>query len=79
MPQSLYAGLERPEVPLDEARERWISELQFLRALRRAEFEEIPAGEAAGRVTSQSVTAVRLPSATGNSSPAPAARTIRRK
>jgi putative molybdopterin biosynthesis protein len=57
MPQSLYAGLERPEVPLDEARERWISELQFLRALRRAEFEEIPAGEAAGRVTSQSVTA----------------------
>jgi len=57
MAQARVAGTERQEVPLDEARERWISELHFLRALRRTDSEEIPAGEAAGRVTSQAVTA----------------------
>ena len=45
------------EVPLDEARERWLSELHFLRALHRVDSEEIPAAEASGRVTSQPVTA----------------------
>lgn len=50
-------GHELNEVPLDEARERWLSELQFLRAMRRMDSEEIPVAEAAGRVTCQAVTA----------------------
>lgn len=44
-------------VPLEEARERWLSELEFLGASRLMGSEEIPVVEARGRVTSHPVTA----------------------
>lgn len=57
MAEGRVVGHELHEVPLDEARERWISELHFLRALRRMDSEEICAAEADGRVTCHPVTA----------------------
>ena len=57
MPELQVPGHELHEVPLDEARERWVSELHFLRALHRMDAEEIRACDAAGRITCQPVTA----------------------
>ncbi len=45
------------EIPLEEALDRWFSELEFAGALERMEVEEIPTVQAVGRVTAAPVVA----------------------